>query len=135
MFEQVFDNLRVATESGIHMQQELFKKWVGAWPGMAPPVNGGAEKIQKVQKKWADFIADLVKKQRETLEGQFSVGLKNLEEAFRLAEAREPEEFRAKTIELWQKSIDCLRQMYEAQMRDFHTAVVKWTELVVKGAA
>jgi len=135
MFEQAFDNLRLATESSIHMQQQLFNKWVSAWPGLAPAPNGSGDKIQKAQKKWAEFVADLVKKERETLETQFSAGLKNIEAAFRLAETKEPEELRAKTIELWQKSIDCMRQTYEAQMRDFQAAVVKWTELVVHGAA
>ncbi len=133
MFEQVFENLRLATESSIHLQQELFKKWVGVWSGVPTGPAGGGEKVQKAQKKWTEFIADLVKKERETLEAQFSAGLKNIEEAFHLAETQKPEELRAKTIELWQKSIDCMRQTYEAQMRDFQAAVMKWTELVVKG--
>ena len=135
MFEQVFENLRTVTESSIHMQQELFKKWVSVWPGLPVAPNGGGEKIQKAQKKWTEFTADLVKKERETLEAQFSAGLKSIEEAFRLVEAKQPEELRTKTIELWRKSIDCMRQTYEAQMRDFQAAVVKWTELVVQGAA
>ena len=134
MFEQVFESFRKATETSIQMQQELFKKWVSAWPGLPVAPNGAGEKIQNAQKKWAEFTADLVKKEREMLEAQFSAGLKNIEEAFRLAEAKEPEELRAKTIELWQKSIDCMRQTYEAQMRDFQSAVVKWTELVMKRA-
>jgi hypothetical protein len=134
MFEQVFDNLRLATESSIHLQQDLFKKWVGVWsglPGVAP--KGAADKAQQAQKKWVEFTGDLVKKQRETLETQFSAGLKSIEDAFHLAETKEPKEIRAKTIELWQKSIDCMRQTYEAQMRDFQSAVAKWTELVLKG--
>jgi hypothetical protein len=134
MFEQVFENLRLATESGMQVQQELFKKWVGVWSGVPTTPNAGGEKILKAQKKWSEFVAELVTKQRETLETQFSAGLKNIEEAFRLAENQKPEELRAKTIELWQKSIDCMRQTYEAQMRDFQAAVMKWTELVVKGA-
>ena len=136
MFEQVFENLRLATESGMQMQQELFKNWVGVWSGVpAATPTGGGEKILNAQKNWADFIAEMVKKQRETLETQFKAGLKNIEEAFQLVETKKPEELRAKTIELWRKSIDCMRQTYEAQMRDFQAAVVKWTELVVQGAA
>jgi hypothetical protein len=131
MFEQVFDNLRLATESSIHLQQEMFKKWVGVWPGLPVAPNGAGEKLQKAQKKWLEFITDLVKKERETLEAQFSAGLKNIEEAFHLAEAKEPKELRARTIELWQKSIDCMRQTYEAQMRDFQAAVTRWTELML----
>ena len=38
-------------------------------------------------------------------------------------------------MELWQKSIDCLRQTCEAQLRDFQMAAAKWTEFMMKGAA
>jgi hypothetical protein len=138
MFEPVFENLRKATEVGIQMQQEMFKKWVSLWPGVPgmPTVPAvGTEPFIKFQKKLAEFAGDAVKKQRETLETYFSIGLRNIEEAFHLADAKNPEELRAKTIELWQKSFECIRQMYDAQVRDFQAAVAKWTELVMKGAA
>jgi hypothetical protein len=138
MFEPVFENLRKATEASIHMQQEMFKKWVSLWPGVpgTPTMPAvGTEPFIKFQKKWTEFVGDMIKKQRETLEAQFSAGLRNIEEAFRLADAKDPEELRAKTTELWQKSFECLRQLYDAQVRDFQAAVAKWTELVMKGAA
>jgi hypothetical protein len=141
MFDQVFESLRKATEASIQVQQDLFKKWVSLWPGM-PGVPGmpvapaaGAEPYIKFQKKWAEFVAEVVKKQRETLEAHFSAGLRNIEEAFRLTDAKSPEEWRAKTVELWQKSFECIRQMYETQVRDLQAVVAKWTELVMKGAA
>jgi hypothetical protein len=138
MFDQVFENMRKATEMSIQMQQEMFKKWVSLWPGVPgmptmPAV--GAESFIKVQKKWTEFVGEVVKKQRETLETHFSAGLRNIEEAFRLADTKNPEELRAKTVELWQKSFECIRQLYDAQVRDFQAAVAKWTELVTKGAA
>jgi hypothetical protein len=133
MFEPVFENLRKATEATIQMQQEMFKKWVSLWPTVPPAPNFGEP--LKFQKKWMEVMGDLIKKQRETLEAQFSAGLKNIEEAFHLAEARDPEALRAKTIELWQKSFECLRQTYEAEVRAFQDAIGKWTELFVKGAA
>jgi predicted secreted Zn-dependent protease len=132
MFEQVFESLRTATEANMQLQQELFKKWVGMFPGVPA---AGAEPFPKLQKKWVEFVAGLAKKQRETMEAQFSAGLKNIEEAFRIAEVKDPEEVRTKTIELWQKSFEFIRQAYEAQMRDFQAAAVKWTELMTKGAA
>jgi hypothetical protein len=133
VFEQVFENLRTATEASIHTQQELFKKWAALWPGVPVPPSGGTEQAKKLQKKWVEFTTEQVKKQRETLEAQFSAGLKNIEDGFRLAEAKDPAELRAKTVELWQKSFECLRKLYEAQVRDFQGALVQWTELVTKG--
>jgi len=135
MFEQVIENLRTATATNIHMQQELFNKWVSLWPGVFTPGANGSDQVKKVQKKWVDFTAEMVKKQRETLEAQFSAGLKNIEDGFSLAKAKDPEELRAKTVELWQNSIQCIRQMYESQLREFQGAVVKWTDLMTKDAA
>jgi len=134
MFDQVFEAMRKATDSAIVMQQELFNKWIGLWPGVpiSPTAAGEAPKIQK---KWVETIGELIKKQREILETQFSTGLQSIEEAFHLAEAKDPEELRAKTVALWQKIFDCLRQTYESQMRDFQIAVAKWAEVLTKGAA
>jgi hypothetical protein len=131
MFEQVFESLRTMTEANIQLQQEMFKKWVGMWTGMPKP-SGGDPQVIQAQKTWAEFMTEVARKQRETLETQCSAGLKNIEEAFRPAEVKDPEELRARTVELWQKSFDCVRQVYEAQIRDFQEAMAKWTELVTK---
>jgi hypothetical protein len=135
MFEKVFDNLRKATEASVQAQQEIFQKWVSLWPGVPSSPYAWGEKIQKVQKKWNQIVAEQLKKQRETLEAQFSAGLRNIEESFRLAEAKDPEEFRTKTLELWSKSFDYLRQTSEAQLREFQAAMEKWAEIVTKNEA
>jgi hypothetical protein len=134
MFEKVFENLRKAAEANVQAQQEMFQKWVSMWPGV-PSSYAWGEKFQKVQKKWNQIVAEQVKKQREMLDEQFSAGLRNIEESFRLAEAKDPEEFRAKTLELWSKSFDYLRQTAEAQLREFQAAMEKWAETVTKNDA
>jgi len=135
MFEPVFDNLKKVTETTLRMQQEMFEKWVSLWPGVRPTQAAFAEPAQKFQKKWAEFYEEALKKQRDTLETQFKAGLKNIEEAFRLAEAKDPDELRVRTTELWQKVFETLRQSSEAQLRDLQTFAGRWTELVTKGAA
>src|SRR5262249_4711695 len=135
MFEKVYENLRAATEANIHMQQELFERWMGIWTGGPALPFGKTESFPTVQKKFAEFTAEVIKKQHETWAAQFNAGLKNIEEAFHLPEAKNPEELRAKTIELWQKSFNCLRETYEAQVRDFQATVAKWIELMTKAAA
>jgi hypothetical protein len=134
MFDQVFESLRKATESSVAMQQELFKKWIGMWPGVPASVFPFGEP-HKFQKKWVELVSELLKKQNESLEVQFKAGLRNIEEAFHLAEAKDPEELRTKTIELWQKTFDCLRQASEAQLRNCQDAIAKWAELMTKGVA
>jgi len=134
MFDQVFDSLRKVSDSVITTQQDMFKKWISLWPGAGakPPVPGD---VVKFQKQWVEVAGELLKKQRESLEAQFSTGLQNIEEAFHLPDAKNAEELRAKTIELWRKTFDCLKQTSEAQSRDFQAAVAKWTDLMMKGAA
>jgi len=135
MFELVFENLKKATEVTMQMQQEAIKKWFGLMPGV-PFVSGSiTEQAQKFQKKWAEFYEEVLKKQRETVATQFQTGLKHIEEAFRLAETKDPTELRTKTIELWQKVFETLRQSFEAQVRDFQAIAGRWGELATKGAA
>lgn len=131
MIEQVFENLRRATEFNIRTQQRLFKNWAGMY-GVPAASNGTTEQISRAQDQWTDFVTGLVKKQRETLEPHFKNGLKILEEACSLVDAKDPEEVRAKVVELWQKSFQSLRQLCEAQIYDFEAAVTKWVELVTK---
>jgi len=135
MFEPVFESLKKVTETTLRMQSEMYEKWVSLWPGVRPTQAAFSEPAQRLQKKWAEFCEEALKKQRETLHAQFDVGIKNIEEAFHLAEAKDPAELRAKTTELWQKVFETLRQSYESQLRDFQAITSRWTELVTKGAA
>jgi hypothetical protein len=135
MFESVFESLKSATETTVKMQQEMFKKWASQWPGLPAPPQNWNEQVQKYQKKWTECVDETLKKQREALEAQFKVGLTHIEEAFRLGEAKDIEQLHAKTLELWQKTFDALRQIYEALVHDFQAMAGKWTDLVSKGAA
>jgi hypothetical protein len=135
MFDQVFDSIRKSTEMTLQMQQEMLKKWLSLWPGLPSSQFPWGEQVKKFQKKWAAFSEETLKTQRETLESQLKAGLQNIENTFRLAEAKDAEELRAKTIELWQKVFDSLRQTYEAQVREIQATISRWTEIVTKGAA
>jgi hypothetical protein len=134
MFDQAFESLRKATESSIALQQEMFRKWMGLWPGISVSTFPFSE-LQKFQKKWIEVVGELLKKQNESLETQFKAGLQNIEDAFRLPEIKDPEVLRVKIVELWQKTFDYLRQSSEMHMRDFQNAVCKWAELMTKGVA
>jgi len=136
MFDLMFDSLRQATDATLKMQQEMVKNWASQVPGLAgsqPPA--WSENVQKFQKKWAETVGEVIKRQARSLEVQFGDGLKSIEAAFRLPEAKDPEELRAKTVELWRQSFDCIRKAYEAQMHDLQAAVTSWTELVTKKGA
>jgi hypothetical protein len=136
MFTNVMDNFRQATEATVHLQQELFKQWISLWPWPSPPTaSPWGEQVHQFQKKWSEALNELVKKQAEVTEAQFKAGLQNIEKAFQLASAKSPEELRTKSLELWQQCFDNLRQVYEAQLRGFESAMEKWTKLMTKSPA
>lgn len=126
MFTNVMDNFRQATETTVHMQQELFKQWLSLWPIPSPSAPRWGEQVQQFQKKWSEALNELVKKQAEVTEAQFKAGLQNIEKAFQVAAAKSPEELRTKSLELWQQCFDNLKQVYDAQLRGFESAVEKW---------
>jgi hypothetical protein len=134
MFAAVLENMGKISGATAQMQHELFKKWFSLWPGVPgfPGYpTGWTEQVQKVQKKWVEVVGELLRRQRETVEAQFKAGQANIEKAFQIGEAKTPEELRAKTIELWQKCFEAVRQSSEAQVRDFTVAIEKWFELMM----
>ncbi len=130
MIDEVFDNLRKATDGTIEFQQELFRRWSFPWPNTAPAPSDWAEDVLKFQKKWNETMVELLKKHHESLESQFQTGLGHIEDACALPAAKDPAEFRSKLVELWTKSFECLRAVSETQMKDFQTAMSKCAAMV-----
>jgi broad specificity phosphatase PhoE len=134
MFIQALESMGKVTDATVAMQQEMFKKWFSLWPGMAAYPPASAEQVERFQKKWAETVSELVRRQREVTETQFKAGMQNIEKAFQVGEAKTPEEFRGRIVELWQKCFDSLHQASEAQVRETKMAVEKWFELMTPPA-
>lgn len=138
MFDQVFENFRKATETTLQAQQDLFQKWVSLWPmfSMEPTTPGNNvavnEQARSFQKQWTDTATALLTKHCEMLDAQYRAGVRTIEEALRTTEAKDPEEFRRLTEELWRKSSEVLKQTIENQIRDFQIAVEKWSEVMTQ---
>jgi hypothetical protein len=140
MFDQVLDNLRKATDSTIQLQQEMFRQWFQQWPqvlGIPTPgtmlANSWADQVHAFQRKWSQTVTDMLNKHRETLDSQYRAGIRTIEDAFRVAEAKDPAQFRKLTEELWRSSFDCLKTAMEAQLREFQAAAEKAFEAMSKG--
>jgi len=130
MAEQVLENIRKMTESAFQAQQEVFRHWTDCWTGKAGFRTTSGEASQVFARKWTEACSDLLKKQRESLEVQFNSILKAIEAAFRVTQAKDPEQFLTKVIEFWQKSFESMGQVADANLRDFQVAVARWGELV-----
>jgi hypothetical protein len=133
MLEQVLENFRKASESSIQMQQDMYKKWASQWPTpSAATGTAWTKQMQAFQKQWLEQVTELMTKQREKLEAQYKAGIAAIEEAFRVGEAKSPEEYRKMTEELWRKNFEALKTTTETQVRDFQKSVEKWFEMASK---
>jgi hypothetical protein len=134
VFEQAFDSLRKTAEANLEMQQELFRQWGTTWPGFAQPQNAWVEKAQKFQKEWAKIVKDLLSQHREILDEQYKLALESLDEAFRVAQSSDPQEYAKRCEALCKKSLEVLRDAGELQVKETQEALTKWIALAVKAA-
>lgn len=135
MLDQVLENFRKASESTMQLQQDLFQKWTSQWPTTSPAPAGNtawAEQAQAFQKRWLESVTDIMTKHREKLDTQYKAGIRAIEDAFRVTEAKTPDDYRRMTEELWRKSFDSMKNSAETQIHDFQKAVEKWFELMPK---
>jgi hypothetical protein len=135
IFEEAFDNLRKAAETSIEMQQELFRQWGAGWPGFAQPKNAWVERAQKFQKEWAKTVKELLSKHREILDEQYRLALESLDEAFRVAQSSDPQEYANRCETLCKKSLEIMRDAGELQVKETQEALNKWIGLAVKAAS
>lgn len=131
MLDQILDNYRKAAETTIQLQQDMLRRWTQYWPGMP---DGPDAQLADAPKKWAEALTGMMDKHRETLDAQYRAGIKTIEDAFRVGEAKDPEQFRKLFEELWRQSIQSLTTVVEAQMNDVQSVMQKWFEVASQGA-
>ena len=74
-----------------------------------------------------------MEKNRELLNQQYKSGIDAIESAFRMTEARTPEECWRLTQEFWRKSIDSYKTTFEAQSKYVEGLAEMWLEMVTRG--
>lgn len=141
MFDQILDNFRKATESTIKLQQEMTQQWFQQWasiPGLPNPGNmfgttAAAAPVANAPKQASEAVTELLNKHLKTLDAQYRAGIRTIEDAFRVLEAKDLAQFRKLTEELWRQSFNSLKTVIESQLRDFQAATEKGIEAVSKG--
>ena len=134
VFEQAFDSLRKTAEANLEMQQEVFRQWAANWPGFPQPQNAWVERAQKFQKEWAKTVKELLGKHREILDEEYRLAMESLEEAFRVAQSSDPQEYAKRCEALCKKSLEVMREAGELQVKEMQDALNKWIALAVKAA-
>ena len=150
MFDVILEGYRKAAESTMKVQQDMLRSWTGqmfggqglGFPWTAAPISGSSlpggdwlEQLSAAQKKWGEAVTEMLNKHRESLDAQYRAGIETIENAFKLGEAKDPQQFRRLTEELWKQSFECLKTVAESQMRDVQTAMQKWYDIACKTAS
>jgi hypothetical protein len=99
---------------------------------MPNPQSIWIDQVRDFQKRWSSTISDLTRKHRDVVNRQYQAAIESLDEALRVAESKDPEEYRERVEQLCRKTLDCMRDVSESQLREFQEAVSKWTELLTK---
>ncbi len=126
--DDVMKNIRNAAETHLKMQREMFQTWLTLWPQLPGSQSAWFDKVQEFQKQWTSTVSELARKHREVMDRQYQSALESLEEGLRVVESKNPEEFRKRSEQLCRKTLNCLREISEAQIKEFQEAVVKWGE-------
>ena len=110
MVDMILENYSKAAESTLRLQQEMLRNWTMQWSPLGTqvfelPVDGNidlgrrdagsgmAGAVDKAQRKWAEAVADMLKRHQETLDEQYRAGIRAIDDAFRVGAARNPEQF------------------------------------------
>jgi transposase-like protein len=131
-YEEVFQNVKKGAEATLKMQQDLLRQWTRLWPGMPTPQAVVTDKLKDFQRQWSNTISDLARRHGDTLNQQYRAALESLEEALRLSESSNPMEFRNRAEQLCRKTLNCMREVSEVQLKEFHDMMNRFGELVSK---
>jgi len=131
MFDQMFEGFRRTWVSSLQMQQEMFKQYAQQWPTIPLNTAGfSVEWVQKVQKRWLEFMAESLNRHREAIDSTYKGAIQTLEQMLRLAEAKSPEDYRRTIEEIRHKLFETFKDQSEAQLREFQRSAEKWFEVI-----
>lgn len=132
MFDQLFESFRKASESSLQAQQEMLRQWMQQWP--AAPTNGGPSNEWKValQKRWMESMTETLNRHREVLDSTYRSGIQAIEQAFRVTDAKSPDDYRKLVEDLWRKVSDTFKEQSATQVREFQKATERWVDVAQK---
>jgi|SRR5208337_1715474 len=152
MFDKILENYGKAVESTLSLQQEILRNLTTHWSpfgtqvsepplpakstsASATPAAASLEQLSTAQGKWAEAVADMLKRHQETLDEQYRAGVRVIDDAFRVGAARDPEQFRRLSEELWRRNCEVLETAVASQMHDVQSVMQKWYEAACLGLA
>jgi hypothetical protein len=136
MSDQVFDTFRKASESWLKMQQDLFQTGGPSSFFSAPQGAGVAPQwARNTQKKCLDLAAEVLGRQRESLDALFKSAINLLQQTSQISEAKSSEDYRRAAEDLWRQWFESVKSHSETQFRDVQTFAGKSLEIVQNAQA
>ena len=150
MVDLILENYSKAVESTLR-QQKMLRNWTMQWspfgtqlfglplPGTSTsasetPAAAWLEQLSTAQVKWANAVADMLKRHQETLDEEYRAGIRAVEDSFQVGETRDLEQFCRLSVELWRRNYEVLKTAVASQMNDVQSVLQKWYEAESKGA-
>ena len=136
MVDMILENYSKAVDSTLRLQQELLRNWTrpGSPSGTRVKELPLTEPFHSARRKWAEAVSDLLKRHQETLDEQYRAGIRAIEDACRIGEARDSEQFLRLSEELWRRNLEVLKTAVASGMHDVQSVVQKWSEAARLGA-
>jgi hypothetical protein len=126
MFDQLVDGIRKASESSLHMQQEMLRNLTRVLLSSAPAGGGGTSGDNKAaQKRWLELGIETLHKHREALDSTYKSGIQIIEKTLHLAEVKSGEDYKKVAEDLSRTLFDLQKEQAENQLRDFQTLFEK----------
>jgi len=127
--EHAMDYWRRSAQWSLELQEEVFDHWSKLWSGTAPAPQDWTKRLGKFQKDWSNTVTDIMNKHRAMFDKQYRAGIDTLEESFKMASSKDPEEFRERCAAMCRKTLDVMKETSESQAQQLEEASNKWIEL------
>ena len=140
VFEPPLTGTSTGDREGSRVQQDQTQAFAPPLTGTstsasATPAAAWLEQLSAAQRKCAEAVADMLKRHQETLDEEYRAGIRAIDDAFRVGEARNPEQFQRLSEELWRRNCEVLKTAVASQMHDVQSVMQKWYEAACLGAA
>ncbi len=132
---QVFELPMTGTSTSASATPAASASATSAASATETPAAAWLEQLSTAQRKCVEAVADMLKRHRETLDEEYRAGIRAIDDAFRLGEARNPEQFQRLSEELWRRNCEVLKTAVASQMHDVQSVMQKWYEAARLGAA
>jgi hypothetical protein len=131
MLDQILEGFRKAAESSTQAQRDMMEQYSQQWRSMPiSAAKASGDWMVGFQKRVTEAASETLHKQQELIESTYRAALLVLEQVFRAARMKSPEELRPLVDETWSKLAETIRSQSDAQLRELQNALERWLKLV-----